>query len=237
MKNFTFILIIALVGFSSCGPTEEELFSQSRTQMNGGNFEEALLLLDKLIAKNAANKAAFNMRGIAKLELGKAEEAILDFDQSVMLDSGDYRAFYNRGNAHYQLSNFDKAVADYDLALRREPRSIDLYINRANALTQLKLFDDAINDYQFALKIEKDNYLVYFNLGRTYYLMDSSTLAKKQFEKTVEFYENYAPALYFLGMIQIDNKALDEACVFLRKAADLGYLRAEQVMDLYCVED
>ncbi len=231
------ILIVLGISLFSCGPSEEELFSQSRAQMQAGNFEGALSMLDDLIHKNSDNLAAYNMGGIAKLELGQAENAISDFDFSVMLDSSDYRAFYNRGNAYYQLKNFKQAIIDYDLALKLEPKSTDLYINRANALAQLEKYAESINDYRFALKLDASSYLTHFNLARTYYLMDSTNLAKTHFQKTVDIYPGYAPAFYFLGMISLENEAFEESCILLQKAADLGYQQAIEVQELYCVED
>ena len=156
---------------------------------------------DQLINKSSDNQAAYNMRGIAKLELGQAEKAISDFDLSVMLDSGDYRAFYNRWQCLLPIGEVSASIHDYDLALKLEPKSPDLYINRGNALVQLQRLEEAINEYSFALKIDNSIYLTHFNLGRTYFLMDSLDLAKESFQHTVDIYASYAPAYYFLVMI------------------------------------
>lgn len=231
---FWFIMTFAIV---SCGPSEEEEMDSSRAMMQAGEFSAALVLLDGIIANNSTNQVAYNMRGIAKLELGQAENAINDFDVSVALDSGDYRAYYNRANAYYQTENFNQSIIDYDRALRLEPKSVDLYINRGNALVQLDKYAEAVADYKFALKIDRENYLTNFNLARTYYLMDSLDLAEKSFSKTAEIYPAFAPTYYFLGMIAMEQDDMEKSCLLLQQASDLGYQQAIEVQKIYCLED
>ena len=231
---FWVIMIFVIV---SCGPSEKEEMDSSRAMMQAGDFSSALTLLNEIIANNSTNQVAYNMRGIAKLELGEAEKAINDFDVSLALDSGNYRAYYNRANAYYQTENFNQSIIDYDRALRLEPKSVDLYINRGNALVQLDKYAEAVSDYKFALKIDRENYLTNFNLGRTYYLMDSLYLADVAFSRTAEIYPAFAPTYYFLGMIAMERDEMEKSCLLLQQASDLGYQQAIEVQKIYCMED
>jgi tetratricopeptide (TPR) repeat protein len=218
----------------ACGPTDEELMTQARELMVNGRIKEAQKILDGVIEKTPDHQAAHNMRGIARLELDETALAIEDFDTSIRLDSTDYRAFYNRGNAYYQVQEYSEAILDYDRAMRLEPKSADIYINRANALVQLENYVEAIQDYQFAIKLEETNYLTHFNLGRTYYIGQEQDKAKICFEKCISIYETYAPAYYFLGMIALETDEPEASCIYWKQAADLGYLQADEVLELYC---
>lgn len=207
---------------------------ESRALLTNGNYQEAILILNEIIKYDTDNKAAFNMRGIAKLELGSANEAIKDFDQSIILDSSDYRSFYNRGNAFYSLEEFQKSLSDYDIAMRLEPKSADIYINRGNVLVQIERFTDAIHDYQFALQLDNANYMTHFNLARTYYISKKTVEAQASFLKCIEIYNTYAPAYYFLGMIALEKDDMEATCLYMRQASELGYQQAAEVLKLYC---
>jgi len=231
---FGFFLVILMI---ACGPSNEELLTRTREYMDQGDYSHALPLLDRLIENNSKNQMAYNMRGIARLELGQTDNAISDFDFCVVLDSNDYRAYYNRGNAYYQIERFKEAVYDYDKALRLEPKEPDVYINRGNALAQQEKYPDAIQDYSFALRLDEQNYLTHFNLGRTYYLIDSLELAKRYFENCLLIHDTYAPAYYFLGMIAIEHDNPELSCQMLKKAEDLGYEQAKKIINLYCEQN
>lgn len=211
--------------------------TQARELMANGSYREAQTILNNVIEKSPDHQAAYNMRGITRLELDEPAQAIKDFDTSIRLDSSDYRAFYNRGNAYYQVQDYTQAVRDYDRAMRLEPKSADIYINRANTLVQLESFEEAIRDYEFALKLDEGNYLTHFNLGRTYYLIVEQEKAKTSFEKCVSIYSTYAPAHYFLAMISLETNDTEAACMYLKQAADLGYQQAVEVSKIYCAKN
>jgi tetratricopeptide (TPR) repeat protein len=208
--------------------------SQARELMANGSFREAQIILNTVIEKSPEYQAAYNMRGITRLELDETAQAIEDFDNSIRLDSSDYRAFYNRGNAYYQVQEYAEAIIDYDRAMRLEPKSADIYINRANTLVQLEAYTDAIRDYEFASKLDDGNYLTHFNLGRTHYLIGEQDKAKNSFEKCVSIYSTYAPAYYFLAMIALEKNDTESSCIYLKRAADLGYQQAVEVSKIYC---
>lgn len=234
MKIIKLLLLLFILTCHACGPSNEELMTQARELMVNGRIKEAQKILNSVIEKTPEHQAAYNMRGIARLELDETALAIEDFDTSIRLDSSDYRAFYNRGNAYYQVQEYAEAILDYDRAMRLEPKSADIYINRANALVQLENYLAAIKDYEFAIKLDETNYLTYFNLGRTHYLTGAQDKAKSSFEQCIKIYETYAPAYYFLGMIALENNETEASCIYWKKAADLGYQQADEVLKLYC---
>ncbi len=233
MKAYPYIILFVVI-FFGCGPGSVEQLDKARSLMQHGEFAVAMDLLDKIIADDASSQAAYNMRGIANLELGHTDKAISDFDRSVTLDSSDYRSFYNRGNAYYRNENFEKAVEDYNFSLGLSPKEKDIYINRGNALMQLNKVDEAILDYKFALKIDPNNFLAHFNLARGYYLAGNMDMAKTSFEHCLQIQDAYAPAYYFLGMISLEREEMEAACILWQKALDLGYQQAEAVQKLYC---
>lgn len=234
MKIIKLSFLLLILTCHACGPSNEELMTQARELMVNGRIKEAQKILNSVIEKTPDHQAAYNMRGIARLELDETALAIEDFDTSIRLDSSDYRAFYNRGNAYYQVQEYAEAILDYDRAMRLEPKSADIYINRANALVQLESYVEAIRDYEFAIKLEETNYLTHFNLGRTYYIREEQDKAKSSFEKCISIYETYAPAYYFLGMIALENNEPEASCIYWKQAADLGYQQADEVLKIYC---
>ena len=91
----------------------------------------------KLKSNESTNTDLYNIRGSAKIELGKIEtnrgsskkaeslyeSAIEDFDQIIKVNSGHAKAYYKRGIAKEVLGRKDEAEADFDKAKALDPNA------------------------------------------------------------------------------------------------------------------
>jgi len=97
-KIFAYILVLFIV--FGCGASSQELVEKARLAMKEQKFEEAILLLNKAIDRNAQNADAFNARGVALFELGKYNDAMLDYKQAIELAPKNYRPYFNRAELY-----------------------------------------------------------------------------------------------------------------------------------------
>ena len=235
MMRYEFLVIFSMVFLLyGCGRDDKALMEKAREQMNKRDYENALPFLNRIIKNGDAGPDVYNLRGIARLELGRYNKAIKDFDRAIALDSGDYRSYYNKGNAYYRNKNYTAALENYDRALKLSPGEPDIYINRGNAHLAIENYDKAIGNYEKARSLNDDNYLIYFNLGRAYYLQDNPEKAKEYFEKALQRHQFFAPAWYFLGIIAMEGEDMSSACGYLQHADSLGYRQAKTVMEMVC---
>lgn len=102
--------------------TELNLVALNRSQVLGemGRSEEAISMLDGLIARQSHHAHAYYNRGVLKMQVDKFEEAFLDFEQSLVLDptcaQGDAR--FCRGFANLVLGNYIDGFRDFEHRLK-----------------------------------------------------------------------------------------------------------------------
>ena len=103
---------------------------------DAGQYVEAIIVIDELIAQYPNDALAYTNRGLAKGMLGRYEEAIIDFSKVIELrppanlhplENVLIIAHYNRGVSHARLGRIDAAHADFavGLQLAREERDTD----------------------------------------------------------------------------------------------------------------
>jgi tetratricopeptide (TPR) repeat protein len=82
-----------------------------------GNYSEALVSFDKVLAREPGNIEALDGKASALNELGRSEEALLIYDKALAVDPNYISALINKGHV---LSNLDRdkdALVLFDRAL------------------------------------------------------------------------------------------------------------------------
>jgi Tfp pilus assembly protein PilF len=99
---------------------------------NKGKFEEAILILDKVIAIQDDFAYAYNNRGHAKIEIGKLDEGLTDIQHSLELDNQNSYAYRNLGIYH-PFKNENEQALKYFLQSKEMDKDtdfIDEYISK-----------------------------------------------------------------------------------------------------------
>ena len=215
----------------ACGPSPEELLSESRQLVQQGQHSEAITKLDALLASEPELAAAYNLRGVAYLESNNTQDAISDFSQAVRFQPEEYKYWFNRANARFQAGEFNTAVQDYNEAIKLQPEVADIYVNRAAALYDMQNLEAALQDINLALQKAPDNPLVQFNAGKIYYRLDSLPQARQHLTKAVSLDKKRAEAFYLLGLLLQRQGEQQEGCTLLKQAAQLGSEAAKQASE------
>jgi serine/threonine-protein kinase len=88
-----------------------------------GEHEEAVADFAELIRREPDRPAAYHLRGMSQLALGRNDEAARDFTEAITRDPKRADALAGRGEALAAAGDFDSAVVDHLEAIRRNPRS------------------------------------------------------------------------------------------------------------------
>jgi TonB family protein len=95
-----------------------------------GEFDLAVVDLDKVIEMKGDDASTYLNRGIAYSAKNRPDLAIGDFSKAVELDPMNSAAYFNRGSSYEKSGNIQKAIGDYQKVL-------DLDTNNEAAKTNL----------------------------------------------------------------------------------------------------
>lgn len=218
----------------ACSPSEEELSNKSRELMDQGKFQEAIGYLDRWLEKNPERSDAYNMRGVAYLELAQPENAISDFNQAIRYDSTSYKPIFNRANTNLQAGKLPEALQDYNQVVRMNPELADTYLNRSAVLYDMKQYEGAHKDLEQAQTLQPENTLIYYNLAKIYLVQEQPAAAKESLAKVLQQDGKNSGAYYLLGLAELAEENKEEACRYFSRGSRLGSEEAKKAQNQYC---
>ena len=133
--------------------TEKYYLSLGISNINQGNFEEALVNLNEVIKHNANSDIAYFYKGVTYHNMCKDDEAIINYTKSIELNKNMIDAYFNRGQLLYK-TNPKEALDDFVSAVALDPKFIDAYYSIAAIQKTLGQYQDAIKNLDKILEIE-----------------------------------------------------------------------------------
>jgi len=115
--------------------------------------DPAIKELDKKIALNRDDGAAYYKRGQLYAQHGDFSRAVRDFDEVIRLNPKDAEGLNNRCWARAMIGELQPALKDCDAALELRPRYLDALDSRGFVNLKLGQPKNAIADYDAALRI------------------------------------------------------------------------------------
>ncbi len=97
----------------------------------------------------------------------------------------------------------------------------------------LELYSEAIKCFNILLEDDPLNYEFYCLRGRAYHGLELFDRAIKDYKNAVKINKSYADGYYFLGLTEISINNIDEAIVDFEIAADLGNMKAKNLIKKY----
>ncbi|MFM9844100.1 MAG: sulfotransferase [Dongiaceae bacterium] len=166
------------------------------------HYEEALLLIDRAIAKNGAVADYHNNRGLALLRLGRAAEALTGFDQAIALRADHADAHSNRGNALQQLDRLEDAMAAYRRALAANPRHAEAHNNLGNVLRMRGALAEAVDCWRQAIALRPGYPEALANLGAGLTALDRLEEGSEALRASLQFRPDHPDTLVQLAETQ-----------------------------------
>jgi hypothetical protein len=122
---------------------------------NIGDFNNAILCLNKAIKMKPQKGSAYFNRAITLANLNKNEEAISDYNMALIFTpERSVEIATNRSNLFMATGRFKEAIADYDYLISTDNRNFLFYFNRAVSKQGINDIPGAVSDYQKALQIQ-----------------------------------------------------------------------------------
>jgi tetratricopeptide (TPR) repeat protein len=130
-----------------------------------GQFQEAVVALDRAIKLKPNFYQAFYVKGLALSGQDKFSEAITAFDAALNLEPRFYEALRLKAQMLEQLKRYPEALATIDKAIQIEPKDPLFYSLKGDLLFQLKQYGPANAAYTQGLSL-KPVYYTYMQRGR-----------------------------------------------------------------------
>jgi len=165
--------------------TVAELGRRAYEAGQAGNFEEAILLLTRLVELDPKDKVAWNLLGRAHLELRETNAAIDAFEKQIALNPYDEFAYNGLGLAHVSRQDYDRAEAAFLKQLEVNP--LDKYTpsNLGALYLQRHQYDRAAAQFEKGIALNPDDAWLQFQVGKAYLHLRQSEQAIAAFGRAV----------------------------------------------------
>jgi len=147
----------------------------ARTLISQGKFNEAVVILTKLVKERADSPVPFFERGRAYFALRNFPAAEADFGKAIDLKKTAPNGYFNRGIVRMQTSNWAGAIADFSEVITIAPKArpgedllTDSRANRAFCYLQTKRFAEAIRDCDAVVEVDGKRADIFLNRAYAY---------------------------------------------------------------------
>ncbi len=201
-------------------PEIRRSFNEGMKLLEGGQYQEALAVFEKLVEHEENPEVYYNI-GYIKTVKEEYAEAIEAFRKATSLDRYFAKAFEAMGRAYramgapeeaekclkkaaeIYLSNEkeEKAEGILNEILQENPDTINVYNTLGVLYRKRGQYQEALRQYEKALKIHPDQPYVYYNMGRLYVDLEDLIRAKANFEKALALAPDFKDAREALDAI------------------------------------
>ncbi|KXX69380.1 DUF4919 domain-containing protein [Flammeovirga sp. SJP92] len=196
MKKYLILLLLNLfiVAPSFCQNLEEEL-DNAITLMENEKIDEAIVLLDSLIAIDSVSKQIYYLKGSSHYQKKQYALSIQSYQKALELDPTYDRAIFNLANGYEMCNKPDSAEVYFRKYLEVEGESSYSYIRLANTLSSQGKMDSVMYYYERAYEVDTTYLYAIYTLAQEYFIMEDYVKSeafiekgKALDEKKVDFY-------------------------------------------------
>jgi tetratricopeptide (TPR) repeat protein len=177
-------LLIAVTGGLSSLVAQDLSFEKSvaADSLKRDNYDEAIVIYTKVVARNRRDASAYYDRGVIHLMKGDFQNAIADLTHALQLDptkvahySALAIAYAEEGTKTNRPDDCDKAMAISNEALQHDAWFFSAYgargwgyVCKAEVTENVSFLDAAIADFTIFIKTTPRNVRAYWGRGRAY---------------------------------------------------------------------
>lgn len=133
--------------------SEKYYISLGISELNLGNYIEAIKNFDEALMYNQNLEIAFFYKGIAFHNLGNTDEAYQCYTKAISINGSMVDAYFNRGQLLFRV-NPKEALDDFVAAVALDSKFIDAYYSIAVIQKNLGQYDDALKNLDKIIEIE-----------------------------------------------------------------------------------
>jgi len=121
-----------------------------------------------------------------------------------------------------------------EILIKNHPDFIYSYLLKGNVLYYLQNYIGAIAEYNKVIDMDSTEIGGFHNRGLCKFYLDDYRGAIQDYNKALEINNNFPSSYYRRGLAKIKLGMLDEGCIDLSKAGELGYIQAYDEIKKNC---
>lgn len=175
---FTIIFISAETSVSYAESAEKQnssavsessmLVSSAEVYASKGNYDLALIALDRAVRLDPANYRAYFLRGEIYRLQKNFQSAADSYSSAIEFKPDLCSAYLGRGKSYESAGNYNFALTDYNYIIERFPDYSPAYDARGELYRKNGQYSSAIADLSQALKLAPRNNSAYLNRAKAY---------------------------------------------------------------------
>lgn len=142
--------------------------------------------------------------------------------------------FYLTGVVEKNLNKKKEALISFQKAINIDSSNYMALVERAKLKVELGDFNGAIQDCNQALSLQKEDGEIYKTLAVAYENLGDISSAITKYELAISFGDDDGDTYYDLGKLLLNANKKEKACMFLRKAGELGLMDAFDLIKSNC---
>lgn len=217
--------------------TQEDVkyyYNQAVLKVNNSDFDAALELLNKCVARDPRNKDVLQMRANCYTEMKKFKLAIKDYNKAIKLDAKDPILQYNKATTLIKMGKFEDAISSFDKAITVKPDYIYALQGRASAKTLNGDYAGAIEDYSLVLDQNPLFIAALKGRGVAKGLLRRYDDAINDFSAVIELQPTDGMSYYYRGLAYISLNQPYKGCSDFDRAYQLNVRQAYYDIKEFC---
>jgi superkiller protein 3 len=179
----------------------DALYEKARIYGVRGNDREALVIYEKIMARDPANPRVYYNIGVNLMDLGKQQDAIAAYARALKVDPTFWKAAYNLGVHFLKVNRPVDAVAYFTKVVQTMPEKSGPQYNLGLAYLKGGNISEAKRAFSHAVYLDSNHIESWYNLGVA--LMKDGQLdsAATVFSSVLARKKNHAKSYFNLGLI------------------------------------
>jgi len=203
-------------------PQIQIMLQQAIQAFQGGNFDSADIILNRVLRVDSKNLIALHILGLVKAQQSKYLEAANLLRRAARINPEDASIQYNLAKALSDSGNDDDALAHHKKAISLAPNNPEVWFSYGKTASNLGRHEEALSCYNRSLNLKPDYLEALLNM--------STTLKElKRYEDAIGCYEkalSIKPGDYEIwkncGVVLFELRRYKDALVYFEKARGLN---------------
>lgn len=224
------ILCIIVLLLFSCSSANDYL-QKADIAINKGDYREAIVILDKALAKKKYLSEAYTEKGYCYSMLNKDDSALIVYGQLISYSPNNTLALFNSGNCKYRQDKFEEAINFFNRAMitkgynPNDSSTVQLVLEYTPTGKDLL----GIND-KFDVSLAE----IYYQAGLAYYEVRQIRKAFGFFSRCISEGFNIGQSHYMIALCWLASNNRKKACQAFKNSVLNGYKDAVDQFDKTC---
>ncbi len=213
LRTLAMLLVTLLLGVTSIMAqyNKEYFLWMGRQMMIGGEYRDAISLLNTLIHRDEKSYEGYFLRGIAKYNMNDLLGADSDFSLALKHNPVYTLAYTYRAITRSRLGNYDDALRDFAEAIELRPDLPDPYYSRGVTRLLNQQFEAAIADFNLYISQQRRTAEAYINRGICYLQLSDTLSAYRDFDIAIMTNRNSPEGYNRRGTLLLSENKYREA--------------------------